>query len=197
LRENRGRTSRAELDYRQDLELRYYLGKLTPLEMQASLREGHGLSVSLRTIYRDFRALREMSMKRVEASQLYSLRIAYLELEEAQRELYRILHARPRPLKDAEGNVMVDNAGNPIFPDDRGIKLACINTWVSIVDRKARLAGFYSKKYAETITVFENASDQRLKYEIVPIEDLLDAGERELEKGERLRRAEGLEESDD
>jgi hypothetical protein len=170
---------------------------VSPLELQASLREGHGLSVSLRTINRDFRAFRELTMKHVEASKLYSVYMAYLEYKEAYREAYRLYHAKPQPLRDAEGNVIVDKAGNPIFPDDRGIKLACLNTVVNMVDRMARLAGYFSKKYTEAITVFDSAAVRGVRYELVPIDDLLDAGERELENNEGLRRAEGLRESDD
>jgi hypothetical protein len=193
---NRGRTSRAELARRHELELRYWLRRLSPAEVQASLREGHGLSVSLRSIFRDFQQLREETLKLDETTHLYSRKKAYMELDEISREGW-VMYYQRQPLLDPHGAPLYDKRGNPLYVDDRGIRLGILKLQMDLVRERCILSAYHSRQYAEHLTVFENIAARGVKYELVPVKELLDKGERELVNNEGLRRAEGLRESDD
>lgn len=164
-------SSNAEVAARQRKVLSCYLKGFSSEEMAALLH------VNARTIRRDLEELKVHIAQEVQAADLYSLRRAFLELEEEWREAW-ILYHRPTP----------QGKHGPV--DDRIPKLLVLDRIIRLTEAKTKLAGLYAAAESQPATPnVEPAERAEIVRDIV--RNL--TGEEQVILAKAIRRIEGLE----
>jgi DNA-binding CsgD family transcriptional regulator len=163
-------SNRAAINRRQQKVMRYWLMGLGPEEISATL------GVNPSTIWRDVQKIKDHVAKRVEMAELYSIQLAFLELKEQWREGWTLYH-RKNPKEGA---------------DDRLIRALILDRLHRITVTRSRLAGFFSPKVLERITMLETSQARGMRIERIPYDEQLKRGVEDLRNNEGLARSEGL-----
>jgi hypothetical protein len=165
-------SNRAAVNQRQHKIMRYWLLGLGPEEISVTVK------VAPATVYRDLDAIKRRLAKQVQVTELYSLRKAFAELNEEWREAWMLYHRSPKVEQKSD--------------DDRIIKALLIDRAHRVILARCRLAGFFSPKVLERITMLETAAGRGIRIERIPWDEQLKRGVEELKNNEGLARSEGL-----
>ena len=142
-----------------------------------------GQVLSERTLERDLQAIRKDLLSTAQGSELYSLKKAFMELEELWREAWG-LYSRPP--------VQIETKKGPVKLDDRGIKTLLLRELRGIVHERAQMLGYFTPKVLERITMIETATSRGIQIERIPFEEQLKRGVEELKNNEGLARSQGI-----
>jgi hypothetical protein len=149
------------------------------------------LHVERTTVWRDVRAIQDRLSRRVELAELYTIQRAFVELEQEWNEAWIVYHRLrdKQQLKTKDGVVEVEL-------DDSFRKLHALDRIHKVIELRCRLAGYFSAKVLERITMIETAAAHGLRIERITYEEQMKLGVEELENNEGLARSEGLRPSD-
>jgi hypothetical protein len=139
------------------------------------------LQVSRRTIETDYREIQGALLEHIEASHLYSLRMAFAELDEIWRELWRLFDRPPTGEKD-----------------DSMVKIAILRDLFHITITRAKLCGLLSPKFADYMAM-QQISPPPTGVRIIrrqTFEEEMEFGVEQLKKNKELARRRGIQESD-
>jgi hypothetical protein len=157
--------------------MRYWLMGLGPEEITVQIKGAPA------TVYRDLEAIKKRLAKQVQAADLYTLQKAYAELNEEYREAWTLYHRSPGPGQKDE--------------DDRLIKALLIDRVHRVVLARCKLAGFFSPKFVNRVTMVETSAGRGVQIERIPFDEQLARESEELRVNEGLRRSEGLVDPED
>jgi hypothetical protein len=175
-------SSKAQAALRKEQVWRLALRGYSKTQILEGLRKrGEGLSE--RTLTRDLQSVRLDLLATIQASELYSLKKAFAELEEVWRELWSLYARSPMTIESKRGKITVD---------DRGIKTLLLREIRSVVHERAQLLGYFTPKVMERITLMETAQARGVLIEKIPWEDQLRRGVEELKSDEGLARSQGI-----
>jgi hypothetical protein len=142
-----------------------------------------GKELSQATLERDLQAIRRDLFSIAQASELYSLKKAFAELEELWREAWG-LYSRPQ--------VEIETKKGLIKLDDRGIKTLLLRELRGIVHERAQMLGYFTPKVLERITLMETVTGRGIQIERIPWDEQLRRGTEELKNNEGLARSQGI-----
>lgn len=129
------------------------------------------------TLERDLQAIRLELLSTKQASELYSLNKAFMELQELWQEAWGLYSRPPIELETKKGTVKVD---------DRGIKTLLFRELRGIVHERAQMLGYFTPKVLERVTMIETANRRGIQIERIPMDEQLRRGAEELKNNEEL-----------
>lgn len=163
---------------RRDLVQRYMLQGVKPWTIAKTLQ------VDRATVYRDLKEIQSKLAAAVEMRQLYNLKRCFAELEQEYNEAWILYHQQLPAEKESQPR------------DDRLMRLTALARVHAVIMARAQLAGYFSPRVLERITMVETAAGRGIKIERLSFEDQTKLRVEELENNEGLARAEGLRPSD-
>lgn len=178
-------SDKAAISQRQQKVMQYWIRGVGPDSIANILK------VDRKTIYRDVKVVEEQLSRRVEMAQLYTVQKAFAGLSEEWKEAWILFH-RPKEKRTFKvGKELVT-----VEVDDSFRKLAALDRIHSVTELRCKLAGYFSPKVQERITMVETAAGRGLIIERLTYEEQMKLGVEELENNEGLARSEGLNPSD-
>ena len=139
-----------------------------------------GTILSETTLERDLQAIRLELLSTKQASELYSLNKAFMELQELWQEAWGLYSRPPIELETKKG---------PVKVNDRGIKPLLLRELRGIVHERAQMLGYFTPKVLERITMIETANRRGIQIERIPMDEQLRRGAEELKNNEELARS--------
>ena len=139
-----------------------------------------GTILSETTLERDLQAIRLELLSTKQASELYSLNKAFMELQELWQEAWGRYSRPPIELETKKGTVKID---------DRGIKTLLLRELRGIVHERAQMLGYFTPKVLERITMIETANKRGIQIERIPMDEQLRRGAEELRNNEELAKS--------
>jgi hypothetical protein len=133
-------------------------------------------------------AVREDLLRTKTMSNLYSLGMAFNRYEEAYRETWQ-QYARP-PVK------IIRQDGTSFEVDDRLTKVAIIHEVGELIDRQAKICGFFSPKVIEHLTMMETAEGRGLQFTKITIQEEVDLQVARLKGDKEFARSQGIDPDD-
>lgn len=149
------------------------------------------LGVDRNTAYRDFQAVELQLNKRVEMAQLYTVQKAFAGLNEEWVKAWEVFN-QPKEKR----MVMMGDEVAEVELDDSFRKLHALNTIHKVTELRCKLAGYFSPKVLERITMVETTQGRGVRIERLTYDEQINLRVDRLRGDEGLARSEGIDPAD-